>query len=158
MLRKLWVIAAISFSICWAGVVTADEEKPEKPEAEFRSPKAGEEVQRSYRAKGRTRNVPKGHVVILFRTVQESGFLYPCTEPFKGNRTFSHTVNHEKTDLGTHALHVRIVPEDVAKKINKWRTEIIKWHEGGKKGKGPTFTQGWMKETTDLARVEYRLE
>ena len=136
-----------------------EEKQEDKPGAEFRSPKAGEEVSHTFRIKGRTRNVPKGYVVILFRTIEkENGFLFPCCEPLKGNRSFSETIYHDDGDQGRQAIQARMVPEDVAVKIDKWREETIDWHKAGRKGDAPKYTPEWMDKTSQLARLEYQLE
>ena len=143
--------------LAWAGMASAAEDK-EKPEGKIRSPRAGEEVEHAFTAKGRTRNVPDGYLVILFRPVGEDDFLYPCSAAFKANRSFSEKIYHEKTDEGACVLQVRMVPEKIAEKITAWRAEHSKWDQGGKKGPQPGFTIAWLESTKRLTEVEYKLE
>jgi hypothetical protein len=96
-------------------------------------------------------------MVILFRPVGDGEYLFPLTEAFKANRSFSEKIYHEPADKGTQVLQVRIVPEDIAKKITAWRAEFLKWLEGGRKGPQPAPTLAWLESTKRLAEVEYVL-
>lgn len=143
--------------LAWAGLsVGAEEDK--KAEAKIRSPRAGETVEHWFVAKGRTKNVPEGQVVILFRPVGEDGFLFPLSEGIKGNRSFSEKIYHEKTDEGTQVIQVRTVKVDIAKKVIAYRRAILKWVDGGRKGPQPGFAPGLLESSVRLTEVEYELE
>ena len=129
-----------------------------KPSGEFRSPKSGEAVDTSFRVKGKTRDVPEGFVVVLFRTLDKGDFLFPCTEPFRGNRTFSEEIQHEPNDRGSYTLQIRTVQKDVAKEIEAWRKKTIRWYEGGRKGDAPAFTPSWMEATKGIGSMRYVIE
>lgn len=126
------------------------------PEGKIRSPRKDEKVEHSFTAKGRTSNVPKDHMVILFRPIGED-FLYPCTDAMKPNRSFSETIYHEGTDEGRYALQIRMAPKEIAEKITKWRQAHLKWYKGGQVGPKPSFSIGWLESTKRLAEVEYEL-
>ena len=36
-----------------------------------------------------------------------------------------------------------MMPENIAKKIDKWREATIKWHQASRKGDAPKYTPGW---------------
>ena len=55
----------------WAG---------EEPSARIRSPKPEAQMAYHFTAKGRSSNIPEGQVVMLFRPIGESGFLFPLSE------------------------------------------------------------------------------
>lgn len=150
MKRALLILAMVGLpSVSWA----ADE-----PSAKIRAPKEGEKVERHFTAKGRTSNIPEGQVVMLFRPVGESGFLFPLSEEIKGNRSFSEKIYHELSDEGQQVIQVRMVPAETAEKAAQYRREIIKWYTGGKKGPQPSLAPGLLEGTKRLAEVVYELE
>ena len=148
------VMKKILVMICLLGGFVFGEE----PEGMVRSPKEGETVEQVMVVKGRTKNVPKDHLVIVFRSTGKDNFPFPCTEPIKPNRSFSEEVHHEKTDKGKKFLQVRSMPKDIAEKIDKWRVAMLKWYERGRLGKMPSYTPGWMEATKRLVEVNYVLE
>lgn len=149
-LRPLVSLLLLSLTL-GSGMVSAKD-----PEGKIRSPRKDEKVEHSFTAKGRTSNVPKDHMVILFRPIGED-FLYPCTDAMKPNRSFSETIYHEGTDEGRYALQIRMAPKEIAEKITKWRQAHLKWYKGGQVGPKPSFSIGWLESTKRLAEVEYEL-
>ncbi len=154
--------ATAALIVCFGTPASANDKKSKadtaKPTVDIRSPKKGDKLGHSFRVKGRTKNVPEGHMVVVFRSVEgEDEFMFPCTKPFRGNRAFTETVEHQKTDRGDHSVEVRSMPADIAKKLNKWREEIIDWHKRGGKGKKPDFTVAWLEQMKTLGWVEYKL-
>ena len=111
-----------------------------------------------FTAKGRSSNIPEGQVVMLFRPIGESGFLFPLSEELKGNRSFSEKIYHQGTDQGLQVIQVRMVSAEVAGKAAKYRREILKWYAGGKKGPQPSLAPGLLEGTKRLAEVVYELD
>lgn len=151
---KILLVICVVVSCC--GSARAADDK-DGAEGSIRSPRAGEEVERSFTAKGRTKNVPDGQVVILFRPVGESGFLFPLTESIKGNRSFSEQIHHEPKDEGTQVIQVRILAAEVAKKVVIFRRAILKWYQGGGVGPRPSLAPGLLESSVRVAEVEYEL-
>lgn len=129
-----------------------------EPTARIRAPKSGEKVDYHFAAKGRSSNIPEGQVVMLFRPIGESGFLFPLSEELKGNRSFTEKIYHEMKDEGRQVIQVRMLPPDLAAKAAKYRREILKWYNGGKKGSQPSLAPGLLENTKRLAEVVYELE
>ncbi|MFP6884490.1 MAG: hypothetical protein VCA40_08650 [Roseibacillus sp.] len=134
--------------------VQADEE----PAARIRTPKSGEKVDCPFTAKGRSSNIPEGQVVMLFRPIGESGFLFPLSEELRGNRSFSEKIHHELKDEGRQVIQVRMLSADLAAKAVKYRREILKWYNGGKKGPQPSLAPGLLEKARRLTEVVYELE
>lgn len=134
--------------------VQADDE----PTARIRAPKSGEKVDYHFAAKGRSSNIPEGQVVMLFRPIGESGFLFPLSEELKGNRSFTEKIYHEMKDEGRQVIQVRMLSPDLAAKAANYRREILKWYDGGKKGSQPSLAPGLLENTKRLAEVVYELE
>jgi len=130
----------------------------DEPSARIRSPKPEAQVEYHFTAKGRSSNIPEGQVVMLFRPIGESGFLFPLSEELKGNRSFSEKIYHEMKDEGSQVIQVRMLPVDLAAKAAHYRREILKWYNGGKKGPQPSLAPGLLESAKRLAEVVYELE
>jgi hypothetical protein len=131
--------------------------KPQ-PEAEFRSPEDGEEVSHTFTARGRTRNIPDGFVVMLFMVVPASDFLFPAAEAFRGNRTFSETIYHDISEKGPRSLELHMLPEEPAEKLTAWREAYLKWLQKGKEGPEPEYDPSWMTDAEGITAVGYTLK
>ena len=51
-----------------------------------------------------------------------------------------------------------MLPVELAAKAAYYRREILKWHNGGKKGPQPSLAPGLLENTRRLAEVVYELE
>ena len=129
-----------------------------EPGARIRTPRADAKMDYEFTAKGRSSNIPEGQVVMLFRPIGESGFLFPLSEELKGNSSFSEKIYHQGTDQGLQVIQVRMVSAEVAGKAAKYRREILKWYAGGKKGPQPSLAPGLLEGTKRLAEVVYELD
>ena len=143
----------IAIAMSLAPVQAGDE-----PSARIRTPRADDKMDYDFTAKGRSSNIPEGQVVMLFRPIGESGFLFPLSEELKGNRSFSEKIYHEGTDQGPQVIQVRMVSVEVARKAAKYRREIIRWYTAGKKGPQPSLAPGLLEGTKRLAEVVYELD
>lgn len=152
-MRRAVPVLALVVLLCPTGG-RADEE----PTARIRSPKPDAQVDYHFTAKGRSSNIPEGQVVMLFRPIGESGFLFPLSEELKGNRSFSEKIYHEMKDEGSQVIQVRMLPVELAAKAAYYRREILKWYNGGKKGPQPSLAPGLLENTRRLAEVVYELE
>ncbi len=152
-MRNMGPALALIVLVCplkgWAG---------EEPSARIRSPKSEAQMAYHFTAKGRSSNIPEGQVVMLFRPIGESGFLFPLSEELKGNRSFSEKVYHESKDEGSQVIQVRMLPVALAAKAAHYRREILKWYNGGKIGPQPSLAPGLLESSQRLAEVVYELE
>ena len=130
----------------------------DEPSARIRTPRADAKMDYDFTAKGRSSNIPDGQVVMLFRPVGESGFLFPLSEELKGNRSFSEKIYHEGTDQGQQVIQGRLMSVEVARKVAKYRREFLKWYTGGKKGPQPSLAPGLLEGTKRLTEVVYELD
>mgnify|MGYP004175645737 FL=1 len=130
----------------------------EEPSARIRSPKPEAETGYQFTAKGRSSNIPEGQVVMLFRPIGESGFLFPLSEELKGNRSFSEKVYHESEDEGSQVIQVRMLPLGLAAKAAQYRRKILQWYKEGKTGPQPSLAPGLLESSQRLAEVVYELE
>ncbi len=146
-------VLALTILLCPC-TVQADE----KPAARIRAPRSDEKVDYHFTAKGRSSNIPEGQVVMLFRPIGESGFLFPLSEELKGNRSFTEKIHHEMKDEGRQVIQVRMLSADLAAKAVKYRREILKWYNGGKNGTQPSLAPGLLEKARRLTEVVYELE
>ena len=160
LLREATLVAVLIL-LTGSALSFAVEEKADptpRPEAEFRSPEEGDEVDYNFTARGRTRNIPDGFVVMLFMVVPASNFLFPAAEAFRGNRTFSETIYHDVSDKGPRSLELHMLPEAPAEKLAAWREAYLEWHQKGKEGPEPEYDPSWMTGAEGITAVGYKLK
>ncbi|MEM8954567.1 MAG: hypothetical protein AAGD22_10490 [Verrucomicrobiota bacterium] len=157
LIRRFLILLLLSFTPFAVG---EDETKIEpEPEAEFKSPAEGDEVDHVFTARGRTRHIPDGFVPMLFQVNPKDDFPLPSAPPFDANRTFSETIYFEEHDIGPRTLELHILPEADAEKLAEWRQALIEWYESGQdpeaRGPEPAYDPTWMHNAIGINAVAF---
>ncbi|MEM7143606.1 MAG: hypothetical protein AAF591_00635 [Verrucomicrobiota bacterium] len=134
-----------------------------KPEAEFKTPEEGDEEDSPVTARGRSRNIPAGFVLMIFQVIPENDFLFPAAPPFDPNRTFSETIHYREDEQGPRSLELYMLPEADAALLNKWREAYLAHYIAKEKGEDdappePTYDPAWMHQAEGLTAVGFILE